>query len=925
MVVNRSHGVNGAVALAIAAALSVSTIATPPDPSANPQKPLNSKPSGGVHCEKYARFRWIASSLLLGWNSHVVWNSIPHLLCDDSSEPIVRAAHCVRATVSRLRRIALLIVVFSALAAGGAGAGSTTPPAMMEVVVTLPQPPLAQAILHDRSLASAATAHHRVDVRAPAAVSYLRTLASAQRTLQSRIVAGIPGATVRWRYGVVLDGLAVVVPKADLARLGAIHGATVWPSVTYHSLQNTGPQLISAPSVWGASLATAGQGIRIGIIDDGLDESHPYFDSSGFSYPAGFPKGDTAFTSSKVIAARAFAPPGEAWKYATAPFDPVNSDHATHVAGIAAGDYNTSANLQGTKFRATGIAPMAYLGNYKVLTIPTQDFGLDGNSPEIAAGIEAAVRDGMNVINLSLGEPEIQPARDVVVRAIDNAAAAGVVPVIAAGNEYDSGGRGTVGSPGNAPDAITVAASTETEAGETADEIASFSSSGPTPVSLLMKPDVTAPGVDVLSSLPHAQWAAWSGTSMASPQVAGAAAVLLQRHPTWTVAEIKSALESTGDPVHPVGTSTEVATTREGGGRIDLAKADNPLIFTSPTGLSFGLVKVGTDATQSFQVTDAGGGPAPWTVTVQSQSAPAGVGLAPAAPIVAAGGSVRVTLSVSPSASQGDGDGFIVLTRGPDVRRVPYWFRVEAPRLGTEPFRMLKQAGVYTGDTRGKPSLVSSYRYPDGATGLPIAIDLRGPEQVFRFKLTRLVANFGVVVLSHAKGVQVAPRLVVGTDENRLLGDTGLPIDLNPYSNYGRPEPTVGAVLPTPGTYSIVFDTPAGAHPGPFTFRFWINDTTPPTVSLATHVVQSAQPLRMRITDRGAGVDPTSIEVTADDKLAAHHFASGVLTVPVEHLSAGTHRLKVVVADYQETKNMEDVLNGATPNTRTFTTTFIVR
>src|SRR5205814_8061598 len=175
-----------------------------------------------------------------------------------------------------------------------------------------------------------------------------------------------------------------------------------------------------------------------------------------------------------------------------------------------------------------------------------------GTSPEIAAGLEPAVKDGMNVINLSLGEPEIQPQRDIVVKAIDAAAAAGVVPVIAAGNEFGDAGRGSVGSPGSAPDAITVAASTEGDNGP-ADVIAGFSSSGPSPTSLQMKPDVTAPGVDILSSLPPNQWSNhdWSGTSMASPHVAGAAALLKERHPSWTVAQVKSALESTGCPVHP--------------------------------------------------------------------------------------------------------------------------------------------------------------------------------------------------------------------------------------------------------------------------------------------------------------------------------------------------------------------------------------
>jgi subtilisin family serine protease len=831
--------------------------------------------------------------------------------------------------LSRLHRIALVLPVALCLPllllSSGAGARTSAPAQLTEVVVTLPQPSLSEAVLHDRGLAAAATKHRRLDLRAPAAVSYLRVLASAQRALEGRIGSAIPSASVRWRYGVVLDGLAVVLPTADVARLSSIPGATVWPSVTYHSLGNTGPQLIGAPAVWGPTLSTAGQGIKIGVIDDGLDQRHPYFDPTGFSYPSGFPKGNTSFTTPKVIVARSFAPASESWRYANTPFDPINSDHATHVAGIAAGDSNTTATLSGTRYRVSGVAPMAQIGNYKVLTIPTADFGLDGNSPEIAAGIEAAVKDGMNVINLSLGEPEIQPQRDIVVKAIDDAAAAGVVPVIAAGNEFDDAGRGSVGSPGSAPSAITVAASTESDTGPP-DEIASFSSAGPTPVSLQMKPDVTAPGVNVISSLPQSNWASWSGTSMASPHVAGAAAVLMERHPTWTVEQIKSALESTGDPVHPPGSSNEVPATREGGGRIDLVRADDPLVFTEPTGLSFGLVKVGSDATQGLEVADAGGGAAPWTVTVQPQASPAGAVLAPATPTVVAGSSVDMTLSVAPTAAEGEADGFVLLTRGTDVRRVPYWFRVEAPKLGREPFRTLSHPGVYTGDTAGKPSLVSSYRYPDDSSGGAVfPTDLGGPEQVFRIVLTRTVANFGIAVVSHRTGVQVSPRLVAAGDENRLLGNTGLPIALNPYSNFGRAEPIVGAVLPTPGVYDVVFDTPTGAQPGPFAFRFWVNDTTPPTIRLLTRTVRASEPLRLALKDAGAGVDARSIEVTIDRTLADFHFRSDVLSVGSAHLPKGTHHLTVSVADYQETKNMEDVLNGATPNTRSFSTTFVVR
>ena len=96
------------------------------------------------------------------------------------------------------------------------------------------------------------------------------------------------------------------------------------------------------------------------------------------------------------------------------------------------------------------MAPRAYLGNYKALSVPTPGVGLDGNAAEIVAAIEAAVKDGMNVINLSIGEPEVEPSRDLVARAIDAAAAAGVIPVIAAGNDFDDYGRGSVASPGTA-------------------------------------------------------------------------------------------------------------------------------------------------------------------------------------------------------------------------------------------------------------------------------------------------------------------------------------------------------------------------------------------------------------------------------------------------------------------------------------------
>jgi len=179
-------------------------------------------------------------------------------------------------------------------------------------------------------------------------------------------------------------------------------------------------------------------------------------------------------------------------------------------------------------------------------------------------------------------------------------------------------------------------------------------------------------------------------------------------------------------------------------------------------------------------------------------------------------------------------------------------------------------------------------------------------------------------VTSHAKGVDVEPRLVRDGDENRLVGYTGLPEDLNPYSNFGRAEPVVGAVLPVPGVYDFVFDTRSGGRPGAFTFRFWINDTTPPGVRLIARSVGRGSPLRLALTDSGSGVDPTSIVAKIDGSLRSYHYAHGILTLDTARLKAGAHKVRVTVADYQETKNMEDV-GPILPNTRTFSASFVVR
>jgi hypothetical protein len=182
-----------------------------------------------------------------------------------------------------------------------------------------------------------------------------------------------------------------------------------------------------------------------------------------------------------------------------------------------------------------------------------------------------------------------------------------------------------------------------------------------------------------------------------------------------------------------------------------------------------------------------------------------------------------------------------------------------------------------------------------------------------------------VVVASQARGVHVQPRVVRAGDENRLTGYAGLPLNLNPYlSRYDQVSPTAGAIRPDPGSYDIVFDTPSRPAAGKFTFRFWINDTTPPRVRLLTRTVRAGGDVRLAVTDRGSGVDPRSSHATIDGEDVGVGLARGRASLSTLLLAPGRHRLVFRISDYQETKNMENS-GPILPNTRQLKTTFFVR
>ena len=156
---------------------------------------------------------------------------------------------------------AAAIVGLSGAASGGTSTATT------EVVVTMKAPPL--AAFGGRTLASSI---------------YVRRIAAAQAALERNVLAAVPETRIRWRYRTVLNGFAVVVPASEVGQLARIRGVErVWPNVRYHALLDRSPRIIGADKLWGLGLETAGNGMKIGIIDDGVDASHPFFDPRGLS------------------------------------------------------------------------------------------------------------------------------------------------------------------------------------------------------------------------------------------------------------------------------------------------------------------------------------------------------------------------------------------------------------------------------------------------------------------------------------------------------------------------------------------------------------------------------------------------------------------------------------------------------------------
>jgi subtilisin family serine protease len=337
-----------------------------------------------------------------------------------------------------------------------------------------------------------------------------------------------------------LRGSAQPMTAAGLSAAGVGH---IWLDGRVRAtLDHSVPQ-IGAPQAWQAGFT--GQHTTVAVLDTGIDTTHPDL-------------------SDAVIAAQDFTD------------SPSGTDdmfgHGTHVASIITGN--------GVKYR--GVAPDAELLNGKVL----DDTG-SGEDSGVIAGMEWATSRHADVVNMSLGDSFPSDGTDPVSQAVDRLTEqTGTLFVVAAGNTGPE--PESVNSPGAADDALTVGAV------DGQDALAEFSSRGPRFGSPAIKPDITAPGVGIVAARAtngiigepvDDQYVRLSGTSMAAPHVAGAAAIVKSQHPDWTAETIKAALMGSAKP-NPL-----LSVYQQGAGRVDLAREVAAPAYATPAKLDEGVTQ----------------------------------------------------------------------------------------------------------------------------------------------------------------------------------------------------------------------------------------------------------------------------------------------------------------------------------------------
>ena len=630
----------------------------------------------------------------------------------------------------------------------------------------------------------------KIDFNSNTVKSYRAQLAALRNDYKSWLRANAPQARVTGEFDISLNAVAVQLNGATLAQVSA---TPMVKTAQYEGLYYpigfvTDPDLalINAVAAWNGKggAANAGAGVKVAIVDTGIDLTHPCFDDEGYAPQQQL--GDRTLTNNKVIAAKVYNNKTPAAHFTALAVQ----SHGTHVSGTVACNFETPASVNGVTipYAISGVAPRALLGNYNVFPGNVEN----ARSEDILDALEAAYSDGFDVANMSLGGGA-SGIQDLLTIAVDNLDQADMVVAVAAGNSGP--GLFTVESPGSAARALTAGAMTVPQfvgtpvsaknatygaaSGEfatvtadltaplsavagtsaiglntacsslsglggkiallsrgsctfstkirnaqaagavavvmvnnipgdpismatdgtvsqptipaymvslddgtslkaangtaatigateqyfltsSANIMADFSSQGPTDVDFRVKPDVVAPGVNVLSSIPASACAAppcfafFAGTSMATPHLAGSAAFLRGVHPDWSAAEIRSAVVNTATRgvLRSFSNPSAIVTNVNiiGAGRDDLAAAASASAALDPVSVSFGAIPSGSGQTQTFAVTltNLGAASATWNLAITGNAPDASVAysVAPSSVTVGAGASSTVTVTM---------------------------------------------------------------------------------------------------------------------------------------------------------------------------------------------------------------------------------------------------------------------------------------
>ncbi|MCX4770331.1 S8 family serine peptidase [Streptomyces sp. NBC_01285] len=350
----------------------------------------------------------------------------------------------------------------------------------------------------------------------------------------------------------------------------------IWLDARVDAAMESSNAQIGTPAAWEAGLT--GKGVKVAVLDTGVDLTHPDLKDRVSE--------TKSFIDGQEVADR--------------------NGHGTHVSSTVGGSGAASDGKE------KGVAPGATLAVGKVLS----DKG-SGTESQIIAGMEWAAKDVQaKIVSMSLGSSQGSDGTDPMAQAVNTLSKdTGALFVIAAGN---AGSPGSIGSPGAADSALTIGAV------DSADRLAYFSSQGPRFGDNALKPDLSAPGVDILAARSQlvsgsGPYTSMSGTSMATPHVAGVAALLAEKHPDWNGQQLKDGLMSTSKQIS--GTSYEV-----GAGRVDVPSAIAAQI-TATGSADLGFIgwpyEANKPVTKTLTYTNASDRPV--TLALTAEGAPAGV------------------------------------------------------------------------------------------------------------------------------------------------------------------------------------------------------------------------------------------------------------------------------------------------------------